>query len=119
MSSKIRTISTIGIMGFGAFGRLMARHLQSHFALRVCDPDSAPAADASGKGLQPASAAEVAARRDETPDDRLRTEFPFELPYGYVDGDGQVHRSGVMRVPGARPTGRPRRRWRPHGAAPQ
>lgn len=61
MSSKIRTISTIGIMGFGAFGRLMARHLQPHFALRVCDATSAPAKDASGKGLQPATAAEVAA----------------------------------------------------------
>ncbi len=60
MSSKIRTISTIGIMGFGAFGRLMARHLQPHFALCVCDPGNAPAADASGKGLLPAAAAEVA-----------------------------------------------------------
>ncbi len=24
----------------------------------------------------------------------LRTEFPFELPRGYVDGSGTVHRSG-------------------------
>jgi hypothetical protein len=48
------------------------------------------------------SAADVARRRDETPDDRLRTEFPFELPYGYVDGDGQVHRAGVMRLATAR-----------------
>lgn len=48
-------------MGFGAFGRLLARHLQPHFALRVCDPANAPVADAAGKGLQPASAAEVAA----------------------------------------------------------
>jgi hypothetical protein len=48
------------------------------------------------------SAAEVAARRDDAPDERLRTEFPFELPYGYVDGDGQVHRSGVMRLATAR-----------------
>lgn len=61
MSSKIRTISTIGIMGFGAFGRLMARHLQPHFALCVCDPGNAPATDASGKGLRPATATEVAA----------------------------------------------------------
>ena len=28
----------------------------------------------------------------------LRTEFPFELPRGYVDGSGNVHRSGVMRL---------------------
>ena len=28
----------------------------------------------------------------------LRTEFAFELPRGYVDGSGTVHRSGVMRL---------------------
>lgn len=28
----------------------------------------------------------------------LRTEFPFELPRGYVDGSGTVHRSGSMRL---------------------
>jgi len=32
----------------------------------------------------------------------LRTEFPFELPRGYVDGNGVVHRSGVMRLATAR-----------------
>jgi hypothetical protein len=26
------------------------------------------------------------------------TEFPFTLPLGYVDGDGGVHRDGVMRL---------------------
>jgi hypothetical protein len=30
--------------------------------------------------------------------DPLRTEFPFELPRGYVDATGTVHRSGVMRL---------------------
>jgi len=34
--------------------------------------------------------------------DALRTEFPFELPRGYVDGTGTVHRSGVMRLATAR-----------------
>ena len=29
---------------------------------------------------------------------RCATEFPFELPRGYVDGSGNVHRSGVMRL---------------------
>ena len=49
------------------------------------------------------SAADVARRRDESPDvDVLRTEFPFELPYGYVDGDGVVHKAGVMRLATAR-----------------
>jgi len=32
----------------------------------------------------------------------LRTEFPFELPRGYVDDSGMVHRSGVMRLATAR-----------------
>src|SRR5207237_5357939 len=49
------------------------------------------------------SAADVARRRDESPDANvLRTEFPFELPYGYVDGDGQLHKAGVMRLATAR-----------------
>lgn len=33
---------------------------------------------------------------------QLRTEFAFELPRGFVDGGGQVHRSGVMRLATAR-----------------
>ncbi len=32
----------------------------------------------------------------------LRTEFPFTLPKGYVDGDGTLHRHGVMRLATAR-----------------
>jgi hypothetical protein len=32
----------------------------------------------------------------------LRTEFDFELPRGYVDGAGVVHRHGVMRLATAR-----------------
>jgi hypothetical protein len=34
--------------------------------------------------------------------DMLRTEFPFVLPRGYVDGAGTVHRDGVMRLATAR-----------------
>jgi hypothetical protein len=34
--------------------------------------------------------------------DPLRTEFAFELPRGYVDASGTVHRSGVMRLATAR-----------------
>ncbi|MFF7140636.1 MULTISPECIES: hypothetical protein [Streptomyces] len=34
--------------------------------------------------------------------DTLRTEFPFELPRGYVDESGAVHRVGVMRLATAR-----------------
>jgi hypothetical protein len=32
----------------------------------------------------------------------LRTEFEFELPRGYVDGSGTVHKRGVMRLATAR-----------------
>ncbi|MFJ9605786.1 hypothetical protein ACIRS1_05435 [Kitasatospora sp. NPDC101176] len=32
----------------------------------------------------------------------LCSEYPFTLPRGYVDGSGQVHRSGVMRLATAR-----------------
>lgn len=28
----------------------------------------------------------------------LRTEFPFELPLGYVDAEGNLHREGTMRL---------------------
>lgn len=28
----------------------------------------------------------------------LQTKFPFTLPTGYVDGDGELHRHGVMRM---------------------
>jgi len=28
----------------------------------------------------------------------LQTEFPFRLPRGYVDGDGNLHQDGVMRL---------------------
>jgi len=33
---------------------------------------------------------------------RLRTEFEFELPRGYVDESGTVHRTGTMRLATAR-----------------
>jgi hypothetical protein len=32
----------------------------------------------------------------------MRTEFDFELPRGYVDGDGITHRHGTMRLATAR-----------------
>ncbi|MFC0602579.1 hypothetical protein [Streptomyces palmae] len=35
-------------------------------------------------------------------DARLRTEFSFELPHGYVDSAGTVHRLGTMRLATAR-----------------
>lgn len=44
-----------------------------------------------------AGAGAVAAGREP-----LRTEFEFELPRGYVDESGTVHRSGAMRLATAR-----------------
>lgn len=55
-----------------------------------------PATDAAGRAAAEPGAP-VAAQRE-----TLRTEFPFELPRGYVDGTGTVHRSGVMRLATAR-----------------
>jgi hypothetical protein len=51
------------------------------------------------------SAVEAADRRrgaTHSNPDVLRTEFEFELPRGYVDSAGVVHRHGVMRLATAR-----------------
>ncbi|WP_332684841.1 prephenate dehydrogenase [Bosea sp. (in: a-proteobacteria)] len=61
MHTPRKTVTSIGIMGFGAFGRLMARHLQPHFALSVYDSQCPASPDASGKGLAPADIAGVGA----------------------------------------------------------
>lgn len=39
----------------------------------------------------------------------LRTEFAFTLPRGFVDGEGGVHRDGVMRLATARDEIQPQR----------
>src|SRR5262245_48364888 len=41
------------------------------------------------------------------PADRMRTEFAFVLPRGYVDRHGAVHKEGVMRLATARDEIRP------------
>jgi hypothetical protein len=43
-----------------------------------------------------------APRGPERPVDTLQTEFDFELPRGYVDASGAVHRHGTMRLATAR-----------------
>ncbi|MFJ5720588.1 hypothetical protein [Streptomyces sp. NPDC093149] len=63
-------------------------------------------------GLVPASPAaheEASAPSPSKARDReeLRTEFDFELPRGYVDDEGQVHRHGSMRLATARDELRP------------
>ena len=56
--------------------------------------------------MRRAMAADAAERAsplsDPEPEAPLRTEFPFVLPRGYVDGAGTVHRTGVMRLATAR-----------------
>ncbi|MFC7828433.1 hypothetical protein [Streptomyces sp. NPDC057375] len=60
-------------------------------------PAEAPAGTPAGPPAGSAAPAVEAAPRQE-----LRTEFPFELPRGYVDDSGTVHRDGVMRLSTAR-----------------
>ncbi len=56
---------------------------------------AAPPAAAQAPAAAPAPAVAPVAQR-------LRTEFPFELPRGYVDEAGNLHREGVMRLATAR-----------------
>ncbi|MQA87407.1 MAG: hypothetical protein GEV03_22950 [Streptosporangiales bacterium] len=44
----------------------------------------------------------VAENGHQSEPDALRTEFEFELPRGYVDPQGAVHKHGVMRLATAR-----------------
>ena len=57
--------------------------------------DERPAPEVPGDSDR---AVAVATRPDAPRPEPLRTEFPFELPRGYVVGSGTVHRSGVMRL---------------------
>ena len=61
------------------------------------DLGEAPTRTAPNRTTQRSPAAAEAEHRE-----TLRTEFPFELPRGYVDESGTVHRSGVMRLATAR-----------------
>lgn len=61
MSTTKKSFHSVGLIGFGAFGRLMARHLQPHLPLVVFDPERPASPDASGRGLVPGAIADVAA----------------------------------------------------------
>ncbi|WP_405698714.1 zinc-ribbon domain-containing protein [Streptomyces sp. NBC_01383] len=65
--------------------------------LQATEPAPAPERAAATPAAAPAS--------DE--EHRLRTEFEFELPRGYVDEAGTVHRHGSMRLATARDELRP------------
>ena len=60
---------------------------------------SSPVLDPPAAGTGPGDSAPPRAAPEPAP---LRTEFDFELPRGYVDGSGVVHRNGVMRLATAR-----------------
>lgn len=59
MSSEIQPASTIGVIGFGAFGQLIARHLRPYFRLSAHDPAPGlqPVAESLGVALTSLEAA--------------------------------------------------------------
>ncbi|MEV3914499.1 MULTISPECIES: hypothetical protein [Streptomyces] len=59
-------------------------------------------AELPGPEATPAPAATATAPALAQQQQSLRTEFPFQLPRGYVDESGTVHRDGVMRLSTAR-----------------
>ncbi|MGW9250170.1 MULTISPECIES: hypothetical protein [unclassified Streptomyces] len=61
--------------------------------------DNLAAATATRQEAPVAPAPARAPRRER---ETLQTEFAFELPRGYVDDEGQVHRDGTMRLATAR-----------------
>jgi hypothetical protein len=68
-------------------------------ATRAGDDTTLPGADAVVAAAAPEAAA---AGQQPYQQQQLRTEFPFQLPRGYVDEQGTVHRDGTMRLSTAR-----------------
>ncbi|MFI2423727.1 hypothetical protein ACH5A7_06430 [Streptomyces sp. NPDC018955] len=64
-------------------------------------------ATAPAQASEQAVAAPAPAAPPRREDHGLRTEFEFELPRGYVDDEGTVHRHGTMRLATARDELRP------------
>ncbi|MER7490967.1 hypothetical protein ABTY20_34835 [Streptomyces sp. NPDC126497] len=64
-------------------------------------------ATAPAQASEQAAAEPAAAPPPRREDHGLRTEFEFELPRGYVDDEGTVHRHGTMRLATARDELRP------------
>ncbi|MEN2423926.1 hypothetical protein AABB02_38200 [Streptomyces rimosus] len=62
---------------------------------------AAPAPQTAAAGAETPTPPPAAAPADPAPR-ALRTEFPFQLPRGYVDDAGTVHKDGVMRLSTAR-----------------
>ncbi|MBY8867647.1 MULTISPECIES: hypothetical protein [Streptomyces] len=58
--------------------------------------------DAAEPGPEAAEAPQQQLPVQQVQQEALRTEFPFQLPRGYVDESGAVHRDGTMRLSTAR-----------------
>lgn len=65
-------------------------------------PATGPTRGGSDAEPDERSALDPAPAVAQAPTRQLRTEFEFELPRGYVDESGTVHRNGVMRLATAR-----------------
>ncbi|NGO73755.1 hypothetical protein [Streptomyces boncukensis] len=63
---------------------------------------ASPTPQTAAAGADSPDPASAAAPPAGTAQRELRTEFPFQLPRGYVDESGTVHRDGVMRLSTAR-----------------
>lgn len=50
----------------------------------------------------PGPSSQASSAQPSSTQDTFRTEFPFELPRGYLDPGGTLHRHGVMRLATAR-----------------
>lgn len=60
MTQEMQTKKTLGLVGLGAFGRLMLKHLQPHFDVRAYDPSQEAIAFGREHGVAMLSCAEVA-----------------------------------------------------------
>ncbi|MEU6481559.1 hypothetical protein ABZ858_32730 [Streptomyces sp. NPDC047017] len=58
--------------------------------------------EAAETAPEPAAPVQAPPAQQPLPQEPLRTEFPFQLPRGYVDESGTVHRDGTMRLSTAR-----------------
>jgi hypothetical protein len=66
------------------------------------DPAGIDESSGSGQTMATDRAGGTPARSEPTRPEPLRTEFDFELPRGYVDSSGVMHKTGTMRLATAR-----------------
>ncbi|EFF93378.1 hypothetical protein GTY75_33845 [Streptomyces sp. SID8381] len=71
-------------------------------AVAYAGPDAAEAQPGPEAAAEAAAAPQQQLPVQQVQQEALRTEFPFQLPRGYVDESGAVHRDGTMRLSTAR-----------------